>query len=141
MCVKNNKCLLWRRGYKYTEASPDIKLSRYGMAVEWAIKNIPAHYPLVDVDKYVIMPNHIHLILSIRCGPGGSAMRSPTVSNVINQMKGSVTKSIGFSLWQRSFHDHVIRNANDYDKIYAYIDNNPINWDIDCFYVDLEETS
>ncbi len=141
MCVKDKKCLLWKAGYKYTEAAPDIELSKYGMAVEQAIKSIPVHYPLVAVDKYVIMPNHIHLILSIHWDSSGSAMRSPTVSNVINQMKGSVTKRIGFSLWQRSFHDHVIRNADDYGEIYSYIDTNPMKWDLDCFYVLREEAT
>jgi len=64
----------------------------------------------------------------------GRAMRAPTISTVINQMKGYVSKQIGYSIWQKLFHDHIIRNEADYIKIWRYIDENPINWQNDCFY-------
>jgi len=70
-------------------------------------------------------------------GNDGRAMRAPTattISTVINQMKGYATKQIGYSIWQKSFHDHIIRNEQDYIRIAEYIDNNPINWEKDCFY-------
>ena len=38
------------------------------------------------------------------------------------------------TIWQRSFHDHVIRNQAGYDKIWLYIENNPVKWVEDCFY-------
>ena len=49
-------------------------------------------------------------------------------------MKGYATKQIGYSIWQKSFHDHIIRNEQDYIRIAEYIENNPINWEKDCFY-------
>lgn len=102
-----------------------VSLSAYGKMMDEAIQNIPQHYPSVRVDKYVIMPNHVHLILIIT--ESGSALRSPTIATVINQTKGYVTKHIGIPLFQRSFHDHSIRNERD------YIDQNPIQWESDCF--------
>ena len=66
-------------------------------------------------------------------------MRTPTVSTIMCQMKGAVTKKIGFSMWQKLFHDHIIRNEEEYLKIWRYIENNPMNWEEDCFYVKIKE--
>ena len=62
-------------------------------------------------------------------------MLAPTISIVIQQMKGYVTKKIGSSIWQKLFHDHVIRDEAGYLKIWEYIENNPKQWELDCFYV------
>ena len=64
----------------------------------------------------------------------GRAMRAPTVSSIVNQLKGYTTKQAGFPLWQKSFHDHIIRNEREYQKIWEYIVTNPLNWENDCFY-------
>ena len=88
---------------------------------------------MITVDKYVIMPNHIHIILFVN--NSGSAMRSPTISTVINQTKGAITKQIGYSVWQRSCHDHVIRNENEYKKICQYIEDNPAQRKEDEYFV------
>ena len=81
------------------------------------------------------MPNHIHLLLRIDTDPDGREMSAPTISRVIQQMKGAVTKRIGTSIWQKLFHDHVIRNERDYLKIWEYIEGNPSRRKEDCFYV------
>jgi hypothetical protein len=62
------------------------------------------------------------------------AMRAPTISTVINQFKGYVSKQIGFSLWQKSFHDHIIRDERDYQNHWQYIDENPARWAEDEYY-------
>ena len=62
-------------------------------------------------------------------------MVAPTVSTVVQQFKGVVSKKTGVSLWQKSFHDHVIRSEQDYLEIWNYIENNPSKWKDDCFYV------
>ena len=80
------------------------------------------------------MPNHIHMILILQ-GDSGRAMRAPTVSTIINQMKGFVTKQIGFSIWQKLFHDHIIRNEPEYQKIQYYIDSNPLKWQEDKYFI------
>ena len=53
----------------------------------------------------------------------------------MKQFKGIVTKRAGFPLWQKSFHDHVIRNEADYLRVWDYIDTNPLKWREDCYYV------
>ena len=88
-------------------------------------------YPSVSVDKYVIMPDHIHLLLRIE----GTGNPSPTLGNVIGWYKYQTTKRInqtdatqGLQVFQRSYYDHVIRNQQDYDSVWEYIENNPRKW-------------
>lgn len=100
-------------------------MSNYGETINVAIKNIPEKYDGVFIDKYVIMPNHVHLIIKIE---SGCAMHAPTISNIVGQMKSFVTKQIGVHIWQKSFYDHIIRDENDYLKIWNYIDTNPQRW-------------
>ena len=80
------------------------------------------------------MPNHIHLLLQIHTDPHGHIIPTPPISVVIQQMKGYCTKQIGSAIWQKLFHDHVIRSEKDYAKIWEYIEYNPCKWVEDCFY-------
>jgi REP element-mobilizing transposase RayT len=116
------------------------RLSNEGVTVEKAIENVSKIYRNIKIDKYVIMPSHVHMIVAIQESNGpclesnGRAMRAPTISGIINQMKGYTTKQIGYSIWQKLFHDHIIRNENEYKKIAEYIENNPANWEDDDLY-------
>jgi REP element-mobilizing transposase RayT len=107
-------------------------LSEYGRIVEKEIAILSETYNAVSVRNYVIMPNHIHLIVVI--GESGRTQFAPTISRIIKQFKGSITKKVGFSIWQRSFHDRIIRNKDEYSRIAEYIENNPYSWQDDCFY-------
>ncbi len=95
-------------------------------------------YKHISVDKYVIMPNHIHLILSITdFSIGTSRTPSPTnseTSKFISTFKRFCNKEYGKNIWQRLSNDHIIRGEKDYQKIWEYIDTNVIRWDKDCFY-------
>ena len=96
---------------------------------------IAEHYIGVRVDKYVVMPNHIHLILVLE------NEQNPNCSQIIAQFKSGVSRQIHSMvqeviLWQRSYHDHVIRNQYEYEKIWLYIEANPMQWEKDCFYID-----
>jgi len=132
MCVRGKQCVFWDAvGARIARPI----LSNYGLVVEQAINKISFVYNNVCVDKYVIMPNHIHLLLNIQTfSENGRAMRAPTVSTVVNQMKGFVTKQIGHSIWQKLFHDRIVRDEAEYVKIWQYIENNPLQWELDCFY-------
>ena len=113
-----------------------MRVRRYpgiGEVVEKAIENIPNIYKSISIDKYVIMPNHIHLVLVIT-NDHGRAMRAPTIATVINQMKGYVSKQIGYSIWQKLFNDHIIRDESEYQRIWQYIDDNPVKWDENCYH-------
>ena len=100
------------------------QLSSSEQMVENEIATLSKIYEGVAVDKFVIMPNHIHMILVIDC-EGGRTQFVPTTSRIVKQFKGIITKQIGTSIWQRSYHDHIIRNENEYQEIWQYIDGNP----------------
>jgi REP element-mobilizing transposase RayT len=122
----------WYRGRFCAVCTARPVFSVIGEVVETAIANISEIYKPVTIDKYVIMPNHIHMIIII--SNHGRAMRAPTLSTIINQMKGYVSKQVGCSIWQKRFHDHIIRDDAEYKRIWQYIDENPIKWDEDCYY-------
>lgn len=111
-------------------------LSIIGLCVQEEIRNLTCVYDRVVVDKYVIMPNHIHIILCINPPTNGRPQAAPTIERVVNQFKGAVSKKAGFSVWQKSYHDHIIRNEADYRRIWEYIDTNPAKWREDCYYED-----
>ena len=101
------------------------------------------HIENVFIDKYVVMPNHIHMILQIveagKEQPKSVRLHSQKstqiVPKVVQMYKASVTRSLGMSgLWQRSYYEHVIRNEVDYSRIWEYIDTNPIKWEMDAYY-------
>ena len=135
ICTKNKETLFWEHVGASIARPEKVCLSPYGRIVEEAISNIQTVYPAISVDNYVIMPNHIHLLLQIHTDENGRAMLAPTISIVIQQMKGYVSKRIGSSIWQKLFHDHVIRDEAGYLKIWNYIEGNPSKWEEDCFYV------
>lgn len=136
VCSDQRKKLFWKNVGATIGRPEDVELSPCGETVKRVIMEIPCHYPAVLVDHYVIMPNHIHLLLRICADQYGRPMVAPTISTVIQQMKGVAAKRIGYGIWQKSFHDHVVRNEKDYLKIWEYIESNPMKWAEDCFYAE-----
>ena len=102
-------------------------LSEAGTIVENCIREIPQHYPCVRVEQYNVMPNHVHIILQIEEG------NMVPLSKVVGQMKQTVSRALGGGIWQKSYHDHVIRGEKDYMKIWNYVAYNHLKWKEDCF--------
>ena len=126
ICTQNKENLFW--------ISPDVenqRLTSIGLIVEQCITKIPKIYPMIHLDNYVVMPNHVHLILHLQGYEENPD--SPSISNIVGQMKRAVSKLAERNVWQRSFHDHVIRNEKDYQKIWQYVEDNPRKWKEDCF--------
>ncbi|MBR6502971.1 MAG: transposase [Clostridia bacterium] len=136
VCTKNKINYFWHNVGASIARPQDIPLNENGKIVDKAINNIPKIYNNITVDHYVVMPNHIHLLLQIHSNKNGRPMVAPTIDRVIQQMKGYVTKQIGKLIWQKLFHDHIIRGEQDYKEIWAYIDTNPIRWKEDKFYIE-----
>jgi len=92
--------------------------------------DLEKRYNNVNIKKYVIMPNHIHLILKLKHTAGASPC--PTVSDVICAYKSLTARKCKSifreNLWQTSFYDHIIRDEKDYIRACEYIDNNPSKW-------------
>lgn len=134
ICTKNRENIFWENVGASIARPEDIVLTAQGCVADRAIKNIPKHYSNITVDHYVVMPNHIHLLLQIHTDHDGACIHMPSISIVVQQMKGYITKQLGYSVWQKLYHDHVVRGEKDYRKIWEYIENNPVKWTEDCFY-------
>ncbi|MBE6606981.1 MAG: transposase [Ruminococcaceae bacterium] len=137
ICTKDRRNIL---STVVGEGSPLPRLSCYGKIVDVWIQKISEKYREIFVDSYIIMPNHIHLLLSVS-NDGGRGDPSPTVNAAMGWLKYQVTKELnkmrgtaGEKIFQRSFFDHIVRNRDDYNEIYKYISENPIRWKCDKFY-------
>ncbi len=137
-CTKNKSCILWPQSPQppVGAALGRPALSPVGILVEEELHRIPIIYPMISLDRYVVMPNHVHIILAVaQDGRGDGRPRAvPTISQVINQTKGRISKRVGFPVWQKSFYDHILRNENDYLLTVQYIDENPLKWELDPYH-------
>ncbi len=116
--------------------APQVKLSPIGLIAEKYILS-SNNIKDISVDKYVIMPNHIHLIVTVKNQGGTSRAPSPTSAKIplfVSTLKRFCNKEIGFNAFQRSFFDHIIRDEQDYNTRWNYIDTNPAKWETDDFY-------
>ena len=136
VCVKDRKCLLSTIVGGDAHIAPYARLTPTGMVVWKYLRTIPG------IGEYVIMPNHVHMILHIsaedpRKGPmWASAPTKANISSLIRSWKILVTKELGESIWQRSYYDHVIRDEQDYFTKLQYITNNPARWKKDVYFND-----
>ena len=128
ICTAKREMLFWNNVGADIIRPQNIQLSRIGKIAEQGILQIETHYENVFVDKYCIMPDHIHLILQIKANENGQKISTSTIPTIIGSLKRWVSKQVGKPLWQKSFFDHGIRNQQDYDEIWKYIDDNPLKY-------------
>ncbi len=119
-------------------APATVILSSWGKIVEQQLLELENRFDSIRIDKYVIMPNHVHLILILSDCKAGASTR-PTVSDILRAWKSLSTRNCklaGFNgtLWQTSFYDHIIRDEADYLTRWNYIDTNPAKWAEDDYY-------
>jgi REP element-mobilizing transposase RayT len=155
ICVQNRECLFG----EITDG--EMILNEMGQIAERICNELPQRFNNAHLEIFVIMPNHFHAIVEITddvpCCRGaickGAINRAPTtnggfaheknpmfyinLSRIVRWLKGRISfecrKINPDFAWQRSFHDHIIRNHNAHATIANYIENNPVRWDIDCF--------
>ena len=140
MCTQDRRCLFG------DIAADQMYLSDAGNMLAGLWSDIPNRLPLVEIDVFVVMPNHLHgvIVLPDVASVGSDEMtKVPNLGDVIGTFKslttveyvhGVKTKSWpGFQqrLWQRNYYDHVIRNGRDLERIRRYIDENPARWAYD----------
>jgi putative transposase len=131
-----------------------MELSKMGIIANQYLINIPKHFSTVRLDEYIIMPNHVHIIIQIlnnfvETRDRASLLKNnkfyqlaiksnQTIPKIISQYKSSVTRQINpktiFFAWQPRFHDQIIKNKKELLIVKNYIINNPINWQKDKFY-------
>ena len=141
ICTKDRRCILSRVLGTENFGYPKIELTEYGKIADKYIKQLNEFYDHISVKSYVIMPNHIHLLLHIK-GDGQSGTPAPNVmransafSQFISTFKRFCNKEYGKNIWQTRANDHIIRNQDDYEEHLRYIYENPIRWHSDELYV------
>ena len=129
LCTHGHRCIFGKPG----------KLNQFGIIVQRDLLWIQKYYPGVKIDKYVVMPNHVHAIIVLENG-----FTNPSISKIVALYKTGVTKQLrkikpDIQVWQRSFYDHIIRSQKSYEEIWTYIDNNPLKWEMDKLYRNHDE--
>ncbi|MFZ1024837.1 MAG: transposase [Limnoraphis robusta] len=125
ICIDKRECLLG------DIQDGNVIFSRYGEVVHFNWFNLTKVYPGIQLDSFVIMPNHIHGIIIL-------TDNSHKLSEIVRGLKTFSARRInqlrslsGISVWQRGYYEHIIRNENTLTKIQEYILNNPYNWETD----------
>ena len=106
-------------------APKKIFLKPYGKIVEKYILSIEKAYDTVTVENYIIMPNHIHLLILID-NYGLPRSSAPTISNIVSALKRFTNHDCHYKLWQRGYYDHIIRNQSDFEYHWNYIEYNAL---------------
>lgn len=131
VCTKNRQPILSKISQTVGNAVlgiPKTELYKYGQITERIILQMQDFYSNIHIDYFVIMPNHLHLILSIKESNGAPRTAHPTVSSFIGTLKRFINREIGKNIWQTSFYDHIIRDDTDYITKAQYIQDNPAKW-------------
>ncbi len=142
ICTKERQCLLSRIVGTGVPDGPQIELTQYGQIADKYIKQLNEFYNDLSVERYVIMPNHIHILLWVKGNENGpSRTPVPTVQNSIparfvSTFKRFCNKEYKKNIWQYRSNDHIIRNREDYEEHVKYIYENPLQWYYDELYAE-----
>jgi len=134
ICTKNRECIFGRI------VDGKMQLNKFGEIVRYTWFDLPNHNTNVELDQFIIMPNHIHGIIIITVGAGSEP--APTQKHglfeIIRQFKTFSAKRINeirntpnLPVWQRNYYEHIIRTEDELHRIREYIINNPLQWQYD----------
>lgn len=140
ICVQGRECLLG----EIIDGS--MHLNDHGKIVRNCWDSLPHHYPGIELDAFVVMPNHVHGVV-VLVGAGlprpyndeiTSPSKQPTLGQIIGYYKYQSTKAInvmrqapGTRYWQRGYYEHIVRDDKSLSRIREYIANNPLRWELD----------
>ncbi len=141
LCTKQKKPILSAVVGRGILDAPQVKLKKYGRLVSQTLAYMNAHNEHIHIDAQIIMPNHVHLLVTLqrdKADNGASGMPRPTNSKIpsfVSSFKRYTNKICADRLWQDGYHDHIVRDENDYYRIMEYIHTNPAKWLDDRYYV------
>ena len=147
ICTQNRRSILSLVVGTGVLDCPQIELTQYGEIADKYIKQLNDFYEHLSVEKYVIMPNHIHFLLWVKENKTDNGQsRTPVPTNIeransvcsqfVSTFKRFCNKEYGENIWQARFNDHIIRNRDDYEEHVKYICENPIRWYYDELYTE-----
>ena len=124
ICTDGKKCIF---------GSVD-QLNAFGEIAKEDLQKLPEHYKTVHVDNFIVMPNHIHAIIVTE------PENTVSLNYIVGLYKSGVSKKIrqkqsNITIWQRSYHDHIIRNQREYEQIWQYVECNAEKWKEDRYYI------
>jgi putative transposase len=146
VCTHNRECLFGEI------IDAEMRLSEYGQIVVASWQDIPRHFDCVELDAFVVMPNHLHGNLTIIDDVGAKhfsaelppknasplqphGTQSNSLGAILQNFKSVSTRKInqardtqGAPVWQRNYHEHIVRNEREWNAIREYVANNPANW-------------
>lgn len=135
ICVKDRKPILSKIVGTGVPDCPKIILLPHGQIADRYINQLNNFYDYISIDKYVIMPDHIHLLISIFDGQSRTPVptcseikidnKNSTISKFVSTLKRFCNKEYGNNIWQPRYYDHIIRNQDDCNEKWDYIENNP----------------
>lgn len=144
ICTEGHKCILGEIEKEYIDdtlsvegkvaVSAQVCLSKIGCVVEKYIESSKNVYENITVENYVIMPNHIHLLLYVADNDNETTKNCAAIPNYVSALKQYINRECGKNIFQRSYYDHIVRGEKDFDEIWSYIDGNPLCWNKDRFY-------
>ena len=147
ICSDHRECLFGQ------VVDGQVKLTRYGLVVAESWAWLAERYPQVELDKWILMPNHLHGIISITSDRRGGSRTAPTnggargapgkpLGRLVGAFKTVSTKKInairgtpGATVWQRNYYEHTVRSEASLQSIRQYVLNNPNDWESDELYV------
>lgn len=145
VCSDKHRCMFSRISVGALHEAPEFQLTEYGKIVKEVLDTVAVRFENVSISDYVIMPNHLHLILYLNsCGRALREAPLPykprsELSKVIGFLKMNATKRIHEIsphevVWQRGYYDHIIRDESDYAVRAKYICDNPFKWRDDEYF-------
>ena len=123
-CTRNKSCVLGQI------LQGRFHPSSLGIITEKTIHKFSSYYEHIHINQHVIMPNHVHILIEF-----SNYQKNISLSHIVNAIKGTVTRTGKISVWQRGYYERVIRNAEELKRCQEYIQNNPLQWELDTEYV------
>jgi len=148
ICTHERSCTLG------TIADEEMILSAWGNVAQSCWDAIPSHFPIVELDAFVVMPNHVHgIIVIVDVDRRGMIYHAPTtrefskpiassLSTIVGTFKAAVTRHIrrlpnppDHPPWQRNYYEHIVRDDDDLSRIRQYIEHNVAKWQEDSLWM------
>lgn len=134
ICTENRQPMLSSIVGGDAYIAPTVTLTPCGETVARRIEAMPLAYQNVKVHKYVIMPNHVHLLIELVDGAMWASPPTPnlgivqSIPSLVRSLKTMTVKEWGMPIWQRNYYDRIIRSETEYLDTWRYIDQNPLQW-------------